>query len=225
MCDPRRFWYNRRMHRNNAQVRPVSLVWWLVAAFAAELGLAIIALGIDGPGETGTRLALVITARFSFLLFWLAYTGSALCALFGPALLPLKRRTREFGLAFAAAQLVHLGLVAWLCHLGAVPSAATFVLFGIAVFWLYLIALLSAGGPQRMLNPSARRLIFFVGLNYIAYAFAVDFFDSPLRGGAKHVLFYLPFAARSVAGPGLRLAAFLLRIRPKPGRIGLSGTP
>jgi hypothetical protein len=212
------------MHRNNAGVGSVSLTWWLAAAFGAELGLAITALGVEGPGVAGTRLALVITARFSFLLFWLAYAGGALCALFGPAFLPLKRRAREFGLAFAAAQLVHLGLVAWLCYLGAVPSAATFVLFGIAVFWLYLIALLSTGRPQRMFNPLARRLIFFVGLNYIAYAFAVDFLASPLRGGAKHILFYLPFAALSIAGPGLRLAAFLLRLRPKPGRIGFSGT-
>jgi hypothetical protein len=211
------------MRRNNP-VGTVSLIWWLVAAFGAELGLAIIALGIEGPGETGTRLALVITARFSFLLFWLAYAGGALAALFGPALLPLKRHAREFGLAFAAAQLVHLGLVAWLCHLGAVPSAATFVLFGIAVFWLYLIALLSAGHPLRMVHPLVRRLIFFVGLNYIAYAFAVDFLASPLRGGAKHILFYLPFAALSIAGPSLRLAAFLLRLRPKSGKIGLSGT-
>ncbi len=204
------------MHRNTAGVGRLSLIWWLAAAFGAELGLAIIALGLEGPGETGTRLALVITARFSFLLFWLAYTGGALCTLFGPAMLPLKRRTREFGLAFAAAQLVHLGLVAWLCYLGAVPSAATFLLFGIAVFWLYLIALLSTGFPQRI-HPSARRLIFFVGLNYIAYAFAVDFLANPLRGGAKHILFYLPFAALSLAGPCLRLAAFLRRLRAGPG--------
>jgi hypothetical protein len=212
------------MQRNNAVLGPVSLIWWLTAAFGAELGLAIATLGFTGSGVTGTRLALVITARFSFLLFWLAYTGSALPALFGPAFLPLKRHTREFGLAFAAAQLVHLGLVAWLCHLGAVPSAATFVLFGIAVFWLYLIALLSTGFPLQTLHPLARRLIFFVGLNYIAYAFAVDFFASPLQGGAKHILFYLPFAALSIAGPSLRLAAFLLRFRPKSRKIGLSGT-
>lgn len=212
------------MRRNNAVMGPVSLTGWLCAAFGVELALAITALGFAGTGETGTRLALVITARFSFLLFWLAYTGGALPALFGPAFLPLKRHAREFGLAFAAAQLVHLGLVAWLCHLGAVPSARTFVLFGIAVFWLYLIALLSAGTLLQRLHPLARRLIFLVGLNTIAYAFAVDFFASPLRNGAKHILFYLPFAALSIAGPALRLAALLLRLRPKPEKIRLSET-
>jgi hypothetical protein len=47
-------------------------------------------------------------------MFWPAYTGSVLTTLFGPAFEPIKRRTREFGLAFASAHLVHLALVAWL---------------------------------------------------------------------------------------------------------------
>jgi len=187
-------------------------VTWPAAAFGVELLLAIAVLGSAGSGVTGTKMALEVTARFSFLLFWLAYAGAALATLFGPALLPLKHHARELGLAFAAAQLVHLGLVAWLCYLGAVPSAATFVLFGTAVFWLYLIAYISAGGPPQNLHPLARRLIFFIGLNYIAYAFAVDFFASPLQGGAKRILFYLPFAVLSIAGPSLRIAAFASQV-------------
>jgi hypothetical protein len=55
--------------------------------------------------------ALRLTARWSFLLFWMAYTGSAMGALFGPAFEVLARRGREFGLAYAAAHLIHLGLV------------------------------------------------------------------------------------------------------------------
>jgi hypothetical protein len=61
------------------------------------------------------RVALRMTARWSFLLFWVAYAGGALATLFGPALAPLSGRGREFGLAFAAAHLVHIGLVIWLC--------------------------------------------------------------------------------------------------------------
>jgi hypothetical protein len=43
-----------------------------------------------------------------------AYAGGAIAELFGPALGPLARRGREFGLAYAAAQLIHVGLVVWL---------------------------------------------------------------------------------------------------------------
>jgi hypothetical protein len=79
--------------------------------------------------------------------------------------------------------LVHLGLVVWLCHLGPAPSANTFVIFGVAVFWLYLIAFISAGGQLQRLHPLARQLMFFVGLNYIAFAFAVDFLQIRCKAG------------------------------------------
>lgn len=194
-------------------MRQGSLTFWLLCAFGTALGIGALVLTTAGAGVAGTRLALDMTARFSFLLFWLAYTGGALHALFGPAFLPLKRHARTFGLAFASAQTVHFGLVAWLCHLGAAPSLSTFLFFGTALAWLYLIALLSFSATQLHVPPRLRQLIFFMGLNYIAYAFAVDFFVSPLQGGLKHVLFYLPFAFAALAGPSLRLAAFFRRAR------------
>jgi hypothetical protein len=92
---------------------PVTAVW-MGSAFCASLGLATLVLATLGPGEHGTVAALQVTARFSFLLFWLAYTAGAMTTLFGPAFEPLKRRGREVGLAFASAHLVHLGLVAWI---------------------------------------------------------------------------------------------------------------
>jgi hypothetical protein len=190
-----------------------SLAVWLGSAFGAALGLAIIVLGFEGAGVKGTEAALAATARFSFLLFLPAYAGGAMATLFGPAFLPLKRRAREFGLAFATAHLVHIGLVAWLCRLGAVPSVSTFVFFGIAALWLYLIAVFSIGRLQQKLHPTVRKFIFVVGLNYIAYAFAADFFKNPLHGGIKHTILYLPFTVLAITGPVLRLAAFLLRRR------------
>jgi hypothetical protein len=50
-----------------------------------------------------------------------------------------------------------------------------------------------------------------VGLNYIAYAFAKDFLGYPQFGSFKYSVGYLPFAALSVAGPLLCLAAFVQR--------------
>lgn len=194
-------------------MRPSLQIFWMLSASGVALGLAFAVLSIDGKGEAGTYLALAVTARFSFLLFWLAYAGSAMAALFGPALVPLKQRGREFGLAFASALQVHIGLVVWLCYLGAVPPLRTFEIFGTALLWLYLITLFSFNRTRQKLYPAAQRIIFFIGLNYIAFAFALDFFRTPLQGGLKHILFYLPFTIMSVAGPLLRLAAHFRRSR------------
>ena len=107
---------------------PVAAVW-MGSAFCAALGLAALALAALGPGEHGTVVALKVTARFSFLLFWLAYAAGAMTTLFGSAFEPLKRRGREFGLAFASAHLVHLGLVAWITYIGAAPARGVISLF------------------------------------------------------------------------------------------------
>src|SRR5471032_2431457 len=97
-------------------------VLWMGSAFVAATALAAIVLAIFGTGKLGTVDALQMTARFSFLLFWLAYAGGGAVLLLGPALQPLQRHGRDLGLAFAAAHLVHMGLVAWLCWIGARPG-------------------------------------------------------------------------------------------------------
>jgi hypothetical protein len=184
---------------------------WMASAFCAALGLAALVLAALGPGQHATSVALRVTARFSFLLFWLAYAGGAMTTLFGPAFDPLKRRARELGLAFASAHLVHLGLVAWLTYIGAPPSRGTFVLFGIAALWVYLLALFSIPRLHKALGSRAWWFLRVVGLNYIAYAFAKDFLQYPQFGSFKYLAGYLPFAALSVAGPALCLAAFVQR--------------
>ena len=191
--------------------RPATWVW-MSAAVGAALCLAAVAIAVRGADQRGVNGALFVTGRLNFLLFWLAYTGGALASLFGDIFEPLRRRTRDFGLAFAAALLVHLGLVAWLCAIGAAPDRSVFVFFGIAVVFVYLIALFSVRRLQLALGVRGWWLLRTIGLNYVAYAFAVDFLSNPLGGGLKHVVTYLPFAVLAVAGPGLRLAAFARRI-------------
>jgi hypothetical protein len=192
--------------------RPAGAVLWMGWAFCTALGLAAVVLGTLGADAKGTRAALVVTARLSFVFFWLAYAGSAMVAVFGPIFQPLKQRAREFGLGFASAHLVHVGLVVWLCLIGAAPSVSTFVTFGIALFWTYLLAVFSINRLYRATNPKIWWLMCTVGLNYIAYAFAIDFLNHPVYGSAKNVVGYLPFAILSVAGPALRLIAFTVRI-------------
>jgi hypothetical protein len=123
-----------------------NVAWWMGSAFCVALGLAATVLAARGAR------AIQATARLSFLLFWAAYSGSGLASLFGPTVLPLKQHAREFDLAFASAQLVHLGLVAWLCVVGDAPGICVLILFGIAALWVYLLALFSIHRLQ-LANP------------------------------------------------------------------------
>ncbi len=180
---------------------------WIGLSFVAAFSLAAAVLMVLGTGERGTRLGLLLTARLAFLPFWAAYTSSSLARLFGSAFQSAHRNARTFGLAFAAIELVHLALVAWLCFLGQAPSVRTFIVFGIAVFWTYLLVLFSVADLRKWVSPRAGWLLRGIGMNYIAYAFAVDFLRNPLAGGIGHAAFYWPFAALAIIGPGLRLAA------------------
>jgi hypothetical protein len=188
---------------------------WLsmAAAFAAAAALATIVLAKYGVGKVGTIAALQMTARFSFLLFWLAYAGGGLVVLFGSALQPLERRGREFGLAFAAAHLVHVGLIVWLCWIGATPGLDVFVFFVPPLAVLYILTLFSIPALQRPLGRTPWRVLRTVGMTYIAYAFAHDFVTAPLGGTATHIAMYAPFAILNVAAPVLHAISLVPWLR------------
>jgi hypothetical protein len=192
-------------------------VWWMGAALGANLLLAAIIVLARGTGIHGTETALAATARVSFLWFWVAYAGGALTTLFGKIFLPLKQRGREFGLAFAAALLVHLGLVSWLCWIGATPAAGVFIFFGSAVVVTYLLALFSFGNLHSILGPRLWQLLRIIGMNFILYAFFEDFTKNPLQGGIRHAIEYVPFAAMAIVAPLLRLAAWGIGTRIQQG--------
>jgi hypothetical protein len=184
---------------------------WMGTAFGIGLAIAAAVLAAAGTGNSGTRLALEVTARWSFLLFFLAYTGNAIDNLFHVEL--LAGRGREFGLAFAAAHLVHAGLIVWLgTILRRVPlSGGLLLFFLIALFATYFLAGLSFGGVKSI-GPTAWRWIRFLGMNYILIAFARDFVlpvvhPKPSQIHFGHYLFYVPFMALSLAAPLLTLLA------------------
>ena len=189
----------------------------MAAAFAVGLAIVVIARWTEGPGER-VSVALRATARWSFLLFWLASAGRALTTLFGSRFLPLARHARDFGLAFASAHLAHLGVVAWIYSTSVVvPERSTLILFGIAVFWTYLLAILSWNHLSAKLNPRVWRLVRTVGVEYIAFAFWIDFAIHTFGGGIVNFFIYLPFVILAVAGPPLRLAAALKRLSEDDG--------
>jgi hypothetical protein len=208
---------------------PITTVSLMLAAFLVALALAVIVLVIFGVGERGTAIALRATARWSFLLFWLAYAGSAIAWLCRPHLDALARHGRELGLAFASAQLIHVGLVLWIIHVATGPSGAM-VFFWIGIFCTYLLALLSLPRLRDALDPRLWRILRTIAMEYIAIAFAADFILIPLLGGGigKYPLSYLPFAIMLVSGAALRFVAFWdrrLRLLRESPSLRVSGPP
>ncbi len=180
---------------------------WMGAAFGVALTI-VLAIRLGVPLHEQAGMALRATARWSFCWFWLASTGSALAVLFGTRFQAVARRARDFGLAFASAHLVHLGLVAFLLYRSTTPFPRfPLVLFSVGVFWVYLLALLSFKPASDRLQPRTVRLMRIVGVEYIAFIFLYDFVNDSRHGGVGHFLFYLPFIALGAAGPLLRLAA------------------
>jgi hypothetical protein len=141
--------------------------------------------------------------------FLAAYVGSAMALVFGQRFDGLARRGRELGLAFASAQLVHVGLVLWLYYMAVGPGGAM-VFFWLGILCTYLLALFSLPWLQSLLGPRLWRLFRTITLEYIALAFATDFILGPLhaRGFDKFPPTYLPFVLMLIGGAGLRIAAF-----------------
>lgn len=193
-------------HSNDVH-RKMTVVPWVVGALLASLCVATAAFAVRGLTTRGADDALDATARVSFAFFWLAYCGGALVTLFGDPFRPVKDRARQLGLAFASAQLVHLGIVGWLCWVGAAPTLETFLIFGVAAVFAYTLAVLSFVRLSRWYDGWLRRAIWSVGLNYIAFAYAIDFLHAPFRGSVRHVVAYAPFAGLAILGPCLRLSA------------------
>ena len=194
--------------------RPITPASWMWAAFLIALALAITVLLIFGVGERGTSIALRATARWSFLLFWFAYAGGAIAWLCGPHFGGLARHGRELGLAFASAQLVHVGLVLWIIHIAKEPSGAM-LFFWVGIFCTYLLALFSVPRLRNALEPRLWRIFRMIALEYIALAFAADFITLHADEFSKHPASYLPFALMLVSGAGLRIVAFAdRRLRP-----------
>jgi hypothetical protein len=206
-------------------IRRPATAQWMLAAFATALALVAL-VRLYGPAHGQLTAALRVTARWSFVWFWLASVGGALATLFGSRFQAMARRGREFGLAFASAHLVHLALVALLYYAPVTsPSQGSLIFFGIAALWTYLLAALSIGRLSTLLGQRAWRIVRRIGIEYISLAFLADFAKNPLEFGLHGLVFYLPFQVLAIAGPLLRLAADAKRRRTAvaPGAVGSQG--
>jgi hypothetical protein len=130
-----------------------------------------------------------------------------LTSLFGDLFLPIRRHARELGLAFAAALLVHLGLVVRLCVMGSLPSPETFGIFGLAAILTYLLAVLSVNCLRQALPGKFWPILRKAAMTYIAFAFILDFKRLPSSDFHQSIE-YLPFAALAIIGPLLHAVAW-----------------
>jgi hypothetical protein len=183
---------------------------WMGAAFAVALAIVLI-IRLGSTSDDKLALALRSTARWSFALFWLASAGGALATLFGSRFQALAHRGRDFGLSFASAHLVHMSLVAYLLYSSVHPfPRPNLIFFGIGVFWVYLLALLSIRPLAAMLNPRTSRILRTVGIEYISLVFLFDFVKNSFTGEVVPRT-YLLLVALAIAGPLLRFAAAVKR--------------
>lgn len=187
---------------------------WMGGAFLVGLLIAVVTLLHFGSGDRGTRIALQLTARWSYGFFSLAYLGGPLVTLFGSRFQPLARRGRELGLAFASAHLTHAGLVVWLYHVSRTAPIGLFgaIFFSTALVFTYLLALLSIPTLAARLPRWLWRAILIVGMEFIAYAFLTDFLVGHLGHDLKNVIFYLPFTTIAVAAALLRMSAYGIKL-------------
>jgi hypothetical protein len=176
----------------------------MAASFLVALAIVLF-VGVVAPPGNKVGIALRATARWSFLLFWLASVGGALAALFGSRFKALAERARDFGLSFASAHLAHLALVAWLLLND--PRQPIPILFVAGVFWTYLLALLSYRRFSAAFGQRIVRTLRTIGVEYISFIFLYDFLKNPFQGGVVNLIDYLPFQILAIAGPLLRLTA------------------
>jgi hypothetical protein len=193
-------------------MRKIRTAGWMGVAFGAGLVIVVAAYAVGVPTQR-LGIALRATARWSFLWFCLATYGGALATLFGSSFQALARRGRDFGLAFAAAHLVHVALVVWLLYVSPDPfNRLRLVIFSVGVFCTYVLAVFSLSSTlSARLGPRRWKNVRSIGVEYIAFAFAFEFGDRILDGNRANALHYFPLFAAAVGGPLLRISASIKR--------------
>ena len=99
---------------------------WVAISFMAAVAAAAWPLTTLGVGQQGVETGANWAVRVAFIFFWLTYTNRSILSLFH---LPNSNLRRAFGLAFAAALVVHLVLVAWLLRSPRDSRSGTMVLY------------------------------------------------------------------------------------------------
>lgn len=151
----------------------------------ALIGLATLAallIAGFGYGEfggwtaEGAGAAARYTARFSFPIFILAWSASAIAKLWpGGWRTVMLRRRRAIGLSFAAAHFVHLGALLVAVLVFETPRSATTIYGGFGYVMVALMALTSNDWSVRTLGPRNWKALHTFGGVVIAAIFFVSY--------------------------------------------------
>jgi sulfoxide reductase heme-binding subunit YedZ len=127
----------------------------------------------------GIRMTIRATARTSFVFFALAFSASALFALWPNAWTGWQRRNRRYlGLSFAVSHTVHAAAIVAFARLDPVQfhlqsNTGTIISGGIAYGFIAALALTSFDRTAGWLGPRAWRVLHWVGGYYIWISFIV----------------------------------------------------
>lgn len=128
----------------------------------------------------GVRMAIRATARTSFGLFALAFSASALLALWPGRWTRWQRRNRrQLGLAFAVSHALHgLAILAFArldpAEFMAATSLASYITGGIAYLFIVAMAATSFDRAAAWLGPRAWRMLHGVGGYYLVITFLIS---------------------------------------------------
>jgi sulfoxide reductase heme-binding subunit YedZ len=146
---------------------------------------ALLALGVAAYGYAefggwtaeGAGAAARYTARFSFPIFVLAWSASAVATLWpGGWRSVLLRRRRAIGLSFAAAHFVHFAaLLIAVFVFAAQPSAKTIYGGGFTYVLIAAMALTSNAWSVRTLGPRNWKMLHMIGGLAVAIVFTVSY--------------------------------------------------
>lgn len=174
---------------------------------SALIGAALITSGLSSAGTTldAWRMAVRVTARFSLVLFLLAFLASSLARIFTNNLTrSLLRERRGMGLAFAGAHFVHLGaFVTYFALGGLVPPAPVLIAGGLGYLVVAAMAATSNDWSTARLGAKNWRRLHVFGLYYIWLIFALTYLSRAAKG---------PFTILDGGLLALIVAAIVLRL-------------
>lgn len=181
----------------------------LGALIAAAIGFWVMGGDID---RDGFMRAARYTARWSFAWFMIVWSASALARLWpGGWRSALLYNRRGFGLAFAAAHLIHAGFfITAIVLLGGQSSATTILGGGLGYVFVILLAITSHDYWVKRLGRNWK-LLHQVGVTYIAFIYAFTYYGS-LASKPGVAMTTLSIMGLVLA---LRIAAWLKARRPQ----------
>lgn len=159
-----------RPAKPTAQIILVASIGALIAAGAG------IWMGGDLARESFQGAAR-LTARWSFVIFLVVWSASALAHLWpGGWRAGLLYNRRGLGLGFAAAHLIHAGFfLTAILAFGTETSPKTVIGGGLGYVFVILLALTSNDYWVRAMTPKGWKLLHSIGVNYIAIVFFVSY--------------------------------------------------